>query len=52
MTRKKLTKHQVQYHMLNTQQSGFISRKILPKHEQNVVKSGLNFIPAGDVNMR
>ena len=32
-------KYQVQYQVLKTQKSDFFSRKIITKHEQNVVKS-------------
>ena len=46
MRRKRFIKHQVQYHVLNMKKVIF-SRKIITKHEQNVVKSGLNIIPVG-----
>ena len=44
-------KHLVLQHELNTTKVIF-SRKIITKHKQNVVKSGLNIIPAGAVKMR
>ena len=51
--RRNLIKHQVQYHVPNLQKKVFFPRKMKTKHEQNVVKSGLNTIlPAEDVKMR
>ena len=44
-------KHLVLQHELNTTKVIF-SRKIITKHKQIVVKSGLNIIPAGAVKMR
>ena len=43
--RKKLEKHLMQYHVPNMKKVIFL-RKIIKKHEQNVVKSGLIIIPA------
>ena len=47
----KFIKHQVQYHVLNMNKV-IVSRKIITKHEQNVVKSDLNIIPARGVKMK
>ena len=44
-------KHLVLKHVLNMSKVIFL-RKIITKHEQNVVKSGWNIIPAGGVKMR
>ena len=50
---KKFIKHQVQYHVLNSKSDLFEKdKKQNIKHEQNVVKNGLNIIPARDVKMR
>ena len=51
---KKFMKHQVQYHLLNSKKSDLFEKdkKRNIKHEQNVVKNGLNIIPARDVKMR
>ena len=49
--RKKSIQHQVQYHVLNMKKVIFL-RKKATKHEQNVVKSGVNIIPARNVKMR
>ena len=46
------SKHRVCNTMCLTCKKGFFSRDIITKHEQNVVKSGLNIIPAWDVKMR
>ena len=43
-------KHLVLKHVLNMSKVIFL-RKIITKHEQNVVKSGRNIIPAGGVKM-
>ena len=47
-------KHQVQYHVLNSKKGDNFEKdkKQNIKHEQNVVKNGLNIIPARDVKMR
>ena len=50
--RKKFIKYLMLQHVLNTKKKVIFSRKIIIKHEQNVVKCGLNIIPARDVKMR
>ena len=47
-------KHQLQYHVLNPKKSDLVEKdkKQNIEHEQNVVKNGLNIIPARDVKMR
>ena len=50
--RKKFIKYLMLQHVLNTKKSDFFSRKIITKHEQNVVKCCLNIIPARDVKMK
>ena len=49
--RKKFMKHLVLQYVFKTTKVIFL-RKIITKHEQNAVKSGLNIIPAGGVKMR
>ena len=44
--------HLVLKHLLNMTKVIFFFRKMITKHEQNIVKGGLNIIPAGDVKMR
>ena len=49
--RNKCIKHQVQYQLLNMKKV-IVSRRMITKHEQNVLKSGLNIITARNVKMR
>ena len=49
--KNKCIKHQVQYQLLNMKKV-IVSRRMITKHEQNVLKSGLNIITARNVKMR